>query len=124
MVSPLRYCKKFRDRTKVSDRQQCQSVAREGKVVRSTMAEASCVTQITTTDQFNEFVSANSDKLSVLFFWADFHEASQAGGQLDVLYAKLAAVHKDCAFAKVCSTKQLGICCIEIAKLGCCGRSR
>ena len=47
--------------------------------------------------------SAETGSLLVVFVWADFHEPSKAGGQLDELVGQLARVHSsDCTFVKVC----------------------
>lgn len=59
---------------------------------------------ITTPDELREMQERSRDRgsLLVVFVWADFHEPSKEGGQLDQLVSQLSVVHPDCDFVKVC----------------------
>ena len=50
-----------------------------------------------------DYINASKahDTLLVLFFWAEFNEASKPGAQLDQLFSNLASRHPDVQFAKV-----------------------
>jgi Grx4 family monothiol glutaredoxin len=56
-------------------------------------------TQITTAEEFQ--AASSGGKPTVCFFWASFHEPSKAGGQMDVVFSRLAATYKQIRFSKI-----------------------
>ena len=45
--------------------------------------------------------AGESKRLVVVFFWAEFHEPSKRGGQMDTTFTALAAKNKNVVFLKV-----------------------
>lgn len=46
-------------------------------------------------------IAQRDGTLAVTFFWADFHQPSTQGGQLDVMYTQLAMLQPKLKFLKV-----------------------
>ena len=65
------------------------------------MAAKSNVSTISSLDALSGFLIASPDALKVVFFYADFHEPSKAGGAMDNVVQKLAELHPGISVAKV-----------------------
>ena len=70
----------------------------------STSNQTRAVVDIQDAESFKQHVQASKDHdtLLIAFFWADFHEASKPGAQMDQLFHNLASRHPDVDFIRVC----------------------
>ena len=60
------------------------------------------VTEVTSNDQWEEVaLKTTHTKLIVAFFWAEFHEPSKRGGQMDTVFSALAKKNETVVFLKV-----------------------
>ena len=51
---------------------------------------SSVVAEITSAEDWSSFLEGAAGNLAVAFFWAEFHEPSKRGGQMDTVFAALA----------------------------------
>ena len=65
-------------------------------------AHTPSLVQVTAVNDADEWAALGTQQSSlVCFFWADFHEPSKTGGQMDTVFTQLANMHPDVGFAKV-----------------------
>eukprot|EP01041_Mallomonas_annulata_P006363 gene6363-12864_t len=57
------------------------------------------IRDLKTDEQLKEFTANN--KLSVIFFWAEWHEPSKTGGQMDQLYRSLSLKYNNVQFGRI-----------------------
>ena len=67
-----------------------------------TSITAAKVTDVTSSEQWEQLATkVTHNKLIVAFFWAEFHEPSKRGGQMDMVFSALAKKNENVLFLKV-----------------------